>query len=57
MQVGDLVRQRHDPQGTWLVTRIDPNGHWFTAYDFGHDNTWLAIKDYKTISKIGEKIK
>ena len=54
VQVGDLVRQKVNPQGAWLVTRISLNGKRFTAHGFGTDNTWLFIREYETINKIGE---
>ena len=50
MQVGDLVRQKNRPQGTWLVTRIDATGNWFMAHGYGSYNTWLSIKDYEVIN-------
>jgi len=49
VQVGDLVQQRHDPQGTWLVTRVSPDDGWFMAHGFGTTNTWLLIREYKVI--------
>jgi len=50
MQVGDLVRQKVNPQGVWLVTRISLDGNRFTAHGFGSDNTWLRINEYEAIS-------
>jgi len=50
VRVGDLVRQKVNPQGAWLVTRISLNGNQFTAHGFGTDNTWLIIKEYEVVS-------
>jgi len=56
MQVGDLVRQKVNPQGVWLVTRINLNGKRFTAHGFGTNKTWLSIREYEIINKIGESL-
>ena len=56
MQVGDLVRQKVNPQGVWLVTRISLDGNRFTAHGFGGKNTWLTIREYEIINKIGERL-
>jgi len=51
MKIGDLVRQKVNPQAAWLVTRIDDTGNWFMAHDYGSNNTWLSIKEYKAINE------
>jgi len=51
VQVGDLVRQKVNPQGAWLITRIDGTGNWFMAHNYGSHNTWLSIKDYEVVSE------
>jgi len=56
VQIGDLVRQKHNPQGAWLVTKISLNGKRFTAHGFGTSNTWLFIREYELINKIGERL-
>lgn len=52
MQVGDLVRQRFNPQGAWLVTKIVDTG-WFLAN--GHGNGWLRMSEYEVISERQER--
>jgi len=56
VQVGDLVRQKVNPQGVWLVTRISLDGNRFTAHGFGGNNTWLSIREYEIINKTGERL-
>jgi len=56
VQIGDLVRQKVNPQGAWLVTRISLDGNRFTAHGFGAGNTWLTIREYETVNKVGEKL-
>ena len=55
VQVGDLVRQKVNPQGVWLITRIDGTGNWFMAHNYGSHNTWLSIKDYEVVNEKKEK--
>ena len=50
MQVGDLVQQKVNPQGTWLVTRVSLDDGWFMANGFGTTNTWLLMREYKVIA-------
>ena len=49
MKVGNLVQNKVNPQGVWLVTKIDSTGGWFTAHGYGR-GSWLRINEYKVIS-------
>jgi len=51
VQVGDLVRQKHTPQGVWLVTKIDTIDGWFKAQSCGYHSAWLRTNEYEVLSR------
>ena len=50
MQVGDLVKRKTNPQGTWLITKMSQDGNWFIVHGYARGIAWFSVNEYEVIN-------